>query len=110
MYSNIGRLPWNEFWEVLSRSPSGAPLGQYHDLSTRFVFLHAAMRLNDLVKVGDPADLDVQRARRDLLDQFFERRPHEIFRFAGIGGQADRRRNRLHWSKIVERPFVANNA
>src|SRR6267154_1994155 len=99
MYSNIGHLLWNEFWEVLGRSPSGALLGQHDDLSARLVLLHAAMGPNELVEVENPADLDVQRARRDVLDQFFERRPHEIFRFAGIGGQADRRRNRLHWSK-----------
>jgi hypothetical protein len=41
----------------------GAPLGQHHDLSTRFVLLHAAMRLNDFVKVKDFPNLDVQRAR-----------------------------------------------
>ena len=46
-----------------------APLGQHHDLSTRFVLLHAAMRFNDLVKVKDFADLDMQCARCDLLDQ-----------------------------------------
>jgi hypothetical protein len=27
------------------------PLGQHHDLSCRFVLLHAAMRLNDFVEV-----------------------------------------------------------
>jgi hypothetical protein len=59
---------------------------------------------------GSPADLGVQRARRDLLDQILERRPHEIFQFAGIGGQADRSGNRLHWAEIVERPFVADQS
>jgi hypothetical protein len=68
------------------------------------------MRLRDLVKVEGPADLGVQRARRDLLDQILERRPHEIFQFAGIGGQADRSGNRLHWAEIVERPFVADQS
>src|ERR1700675_854281 len=110
MYSNIGRLPWNEFWEVVSRSPSGALLGQHDDLSTRFVLLHAAMRLNDFVKVEGFADLDVQRTRGDLLDQFFERCPHEIIRFAGIARKADRSGDRFHWGEIVERPFVADNA
>ena len=75
MYSNMGRLPWNDLWEVLSRSPSGALLGQHDDLSTRFVLLHAAMRLNDFVKVEGFADLDVQCAHCDLLDQILERRP-----------------------------------
>jgi hypothetical protein len=88
MYSNIGRLPCNEFWEVLSRSPSGALLGQHDDLSARVVLLHAAMGLSDLVELEGLADLDVQCARCDLLDQILERRPHEIFRFASIGGQA----------------------
>ena len=37
--------------------------------SARFVLFHAAMRLNDLVKVEGPADLDVQLARCDLLDR-----------------------------------------
>ncbi len=68
------------------------------------------MRLNNLVKVEGFADLDVQRIDGDLLDQFFERRPHEIFRFAGIARKADRSGDRLHWSEIVERPFVADNA
>ena len=68
------------------------------------------MGLSDLVEVEGFADLDVQCARCDLLDQLLERRPHEIFRFAGIGGQADRRRDSLHWGEIVEGPFVADNA
>src|SRR5216684_6165744 len=110
MYSNIVRLPWNEFWEVLSRSLSGALLGQHDDLSARLVLLHAAMRLSDLVEVEGLADLDVQCACCDLLDQILERRPHEIFRFACIGGQADRSGDSLHWGEIVEGPFVTDNA
>src|SRR5712671_3704498 len=110
MYSNIGHLLWNEFWEVLGRSPSGALLGQHDDLSARLVLLHAAMGLSDLVEVEGFADLDAQCARSDLLDQILERRPHEIFRFASIGGQADRSRDSLHWGEIVEGPFVADNA
>src|SRR5580700_248172 len=110
MYSNIGRLPWNEFWEVLSRSLSEALLGQHDDLSTRLVLLHAAMGLSDLVEVEGFADLDVQCASCDLLDQILERCPHEIVRFASIGGQIDRSWNSLHWSEIVEGPFVADNA
>src|ERR1700721_2265184 len=97
MYSNIGRLPCNEFWEVLSRSLSGALLGKHDYLSPRFVLFHAAMRVNDLLKVEGFADLDVHRTRSDLLDQFFERRPHEIFRVAGIARKADRSGDRLHW-------------
>lgn len=54
---------------ALSRSPSGASLGQHHDLSARFALLHAAMRLSDLVKVEGFTNQDVQRARRDLFDQ-----------------------------------------
>src|ERR1700716_3562645 len=110
MYSNIGRLPWNEFWEVLSRSSSGALLGQDDDLSARLILLHAAMGLSDLVEVKGFADLDVQCARSDLLNQILERRPHEIFRFASIGGQADCSRDSHHWGEIVEGPFVADNA
>jgi|SRR5580704_6299390 hypothetical protein len=91
MNSKIGRLPWNEFWEVLSRSPSRALLGQHDDLPARLVLLHAAMGLSDLVEVEGFADLDMQCARCDLLDQILEQRPHEIFRFASIGGEADRR-------------------
>lgn len=96
--ASVSRLP-----------PFGAPLGQHHNLSTRFVLFHAAMRLNDFVKVKDFADLDVQCARCDLLDQFIERRAREIFRFAGIGGQADCSRDCLHRGEIVERPFVADH-
>src|SRR5713226_8855996 len=109
MYSNIGRLLWNEFWEVLGRSPSGALLGQHDDLSARLVLLHAAMSLSDLVEMEGFADLDAQCASSDFLDQMLERRAHEIFRFASIGGQADRSRDSLHWGEIVEGPFVADN-
>jgi hypothetical protein len=66
------------------------------------------MCLNDLVKVKDFANLNVQRARCDLLDQFIERRPHKIFRFAGIGGQVDCSRDRLHRGEIVG-PLVADD-
>src|SRR5260370_26017479 len=110
MYSNIRRLPWNEFWQVLSRSPCGALLAQHDDLSARLVLLHAAMGLSDLVEVEGFPDLDVQCARCDLLDQILERCPHEIFRFASIGGQAARSRDSLHWGEIVEGPFVPDNA
>src|SRR5216684_4864077 len=110
MYSSIGRLPWNEFWEVLSRPPSGALLGQHDDLSARLVLLHTAMGLSDLVEVEGFADLDVQCARYDVLDQILERRPHEIFRFARIGGQADRSRASLPWGEIVAGTFVADTA
>ena len=61
-------------------------LNEYNYLPTRFVLLHAAVRLNDLVKVKNFADLDEQTAHCDLLDQFFERSAHEIFRFAGVAG------------------------
>ncbi len=110
MYSNISRLTWSKFWEALSRSLSGALLGQHDDLSSRLVLLHATMGLNDLVEVESFADLDVQCARCDFLDQILERHPHEIFRFSSIGGQADRGRDSLHWGEVVERPFVADNA
>jgi hypothetical protein len=59
----------------------GALLGQHHDLSARLVLLHAAMRLNDLIKVEGPADLDVERARHDLLGQFLERRQRLIYAY-----------------------------
>src|SRR5712692_9585838 len=66
-------------------------------------------RASQRVEVEGFADLDAQCARSDLLDQILERRPHEIFRFASIGGQADRSRDSLHWGEIVEGPFVADN-
>src|ERR1700675_2858189 len=105
MFSNVGRLPLNEFRDLLSLSPSGALLGQNDDLSARLVLLHAAMGLSDLVEVESFADLDVLCARCDLLDQIIERRPHEIFRFASIGGQANGSRDSLHWGEIVEGHF-----
>src|ERR1700693_1766245 len=110
MYSNVGPLHCNEFREVLSRSLSEALLGQHDDLSARLVLLHAAMGLSYLVEVEGFADLDVQCASCDLLDQILERCPHEIFRFASIGGQADRSRDSFHWGEIVKGPFVADNA
>jgi hypothetical protein len=38
-------------------------LGEHNDLSASFVFLHATMRLDDLVEVESLASLDVQCAR-----------------------------------------------
>src|SRR5271170_2571005 len=68
------------------------------------------MRLNDFIKVEGPANLNVQRALRDLLDQFLEWHPHEVLRLAGITGKVDRGRDLLHRSKVVERPFVSDDA
>jgi len=45
-------------------------LGKNYDLPARFVLFHAAMRLIDLVKVEDLANLDAQTVRRDLLHRF----------------------------------------
>src|SRR5258708_37519935 len=85
------------------------PLGHHHDFSSCLVLLHAAMRLNDLIQVEGPAHLNVQRARHDLLDQALERRSHEVFRFPGIVGEADRGGDRLHRREIVDRPFATPN-
>src|SRR5258708_37778581 len=85
-------------------------LGQHNDLSPSFVFLHATMRLDDFVEVESLANLDVQWAPCDLIDQFLKGGPHEVFRFSGIGGQADRSRDRVHGSEILERPFIADYA
>lgn len=68
------------------------------------------MRLDDLVEMENLAELDVQGTRCDLIDQFLKGRPHEVFRFSGIGGQADRGRDRIHGSEILERPFIADYA
>jgi hypothetical protein len=61
-----------------------------HNPSARFVLLHAPMCLGDLVKMEDLADLHVECAGSDLLDQFLERCAHEVFRFACIRCKADR--------------------
>jgi hypothetical protein len=79
------------------------------DFSTRFILLHAAMRLNDFVEAKYFANLDVQGARRNLLEQILKRHPHEVFRFANIRYQANRGGYRLHGSAILEGPFVPND-
>jgi hypothetical protein len=71
---------------------------RHYVLPATFVFLHAAMRVNDPVKVEGPANLDLPRARRDLLDEFF--------RIAGICRETDGSRDRLHGREVVERPFL----
>ena len=43
-------------------------LGQHHDFSASLVLLHAPMRLNNLFKMENLSDLDMQRARRNLLN------------------------------------------
>ena len=68
------------------------------------------MRLNDFVELKRFANLDAQRARRNLLDQILKRHPHEVFRFACIRGQTDRSRYRLHGSKILEGPLVPDDS
>jgi hypothetical protein len=60
---------------------------QDHNLAARFVLLHAAVRLDDVVELEHPADLDPQRAGGDLLDQFIEWCQHEILGPAIVGGQ-----------------------
>jgi hypothetical protein len=56
------------------------------------------------------ADLNVQRARRDLLQQSLERCCHELLRLASVGGQADPCRDRVHRAEVVERPLCAFRA
>ena len=46
----------------------GCRLSQHHDFTACFVLLHATMRLDDLIKMEDFADLDAQCARRDLFN------------------------------------------
>jgi hypothetical protein len=104
---DLGAYPLS--FELLRNTLGGDPLGQNDDLSARLVLFHAAMRLSDLVKGKGPADLDVQRTRGDLLNEFLKRRQHEIFRFPGISGQADRSRDCVHRAEIVERPSVADH-
>jgi hypothetical protein len=49
---------------------------QHHNFSACFVLLHAAVRLNDFIELKGFADLDVQCARRDLLNKILNRYPH----------------------------------
>jgi hypothetical protein len=75
--------------------------GQHDDLATDPVLFYAAMRLEDIVELEDPTDLDPQPALGDLLDEFVERRPHEVFGSevfgsAVIGRQANRGRDHVH--------------
>src|SRR5580704_18147625 len=100
--SGDARSVFDNLWRTV-------PLSQDHDLSTRFILFHTSMCLDDLLKTENFADLDAQCIRSDLFNQILKRRPHVIFRFAGIGGQADRTRYRLHWGKIIEGPFVADD-
>jgi len=50
---------------------------QNYDLSASFVFLLAAMRLDDLVGVESHANLDVPCASWGLTNQFLKGRPQE---------------------------------
>ena len=66
--------------------------------------------LYDLVKVKDFANLNVQCACCNLLDEFLKRHPHKIFGLTCVGGQTDRSRDRLHGREVLERPLIANYA
>src|SRR6266516_118898 len=59
-----------------------------------------------VVRWKRPADLNVRRARRDLLQQSLERCCHEVLGLASVGAQADPCRDRVHRAEVVERPFV----
>jgi len=61
---------------------------QDDDLAARFVFLRAAVRLDDVIELEDPVDLGAQRTRGDLLDQFVERCQHKVLRPTVVGRQA----------------------
>src|SRR6516165_43867 len=87
-----------------------AKSSQDDDLAARFVLLHAAVRLDDVVELEHLTDLHPQRARGNLLDQFIERCQHEILGPAIIGGQAHGSRDHVHRAKVVERPFVAHHS
>src|SRR5580698_7829540 len=101
-FSSSGDAPsvFDDLWRASSGGMMhlGAlgALSQHHDLSTRFILFHTSMGLDDLLKTENFADLDAQCIRSDLFNQILNRRPHEIFRFAGIGRQADCSRYRLH--------------
>src|SRR6516164_8238933 len=83
---------------------------QDNNLTPRPILLHDPVRFHDVIKLERPADLYPRLTRRNLFDQLFERRQHEIFRSAVIGGQAHRSWDHFHWAEIVERPFVADHA
>ncbi len=68
------------------------------------------MRLDDLVEMENLADLNAQPARCDLIDQFLKGRPHEVFRFSGVGGQTDRGRDLLAGVGIGDLPPSAMGA
>ena len=68
------------------------------------------VRLHDLVEMEHFADLDAQLAGADLVKQFLKRHSHKILRLAGINREADGRWDHLHRLKIVERPFVSDQA
>src|ERR1700739_670462 len=70
-----------------ARMAGSRPLksSQDDDLAARFVLLHAAVRLDDVVEFEHFADLDPQRPRGDLLYQFIERCQHEVLGPAIIG-------------------------
>src|ERR1700728_1244105 len=86
--SGDARSVFDDLWRAVRGTwTHQGPLSQHHNLSTRFILFHASMCLDDLLKMENLADLDTQCIRSDLFNQILKRRPHEIFRFAGIGGQ-----------------------
>src|SRR5438132_5204964 len=88
---------------------SKPPLGQNNDLSSGLVLFHATMSFRDLIEMKDPAYVDMQRACRDLLDKFVERRPHEILRAAVVGREAYRGRDHVHRTEVMDRPVVSDD-
>src|SRR5580704_16622014 len=83
---------------------------QDNDLAAGLVFLHAAMRLDDLIQLEYLANLNRQLSRGDVLYKILERRQHEIFGTTIIGRQTHGRRNNIHGAEALERPAISHHA
>ena len=60
------------------------------------------MRICDLIQVENASHVDAKRAGLDLFYKGLEWCSHEIFRTAGIDGEADCIWNDIHWAEVIE--------
>src|SRR5580692_2863935 len=68
------------------------------------------MGFDNLVQMESLAYLNAKRACLNLLGKVIERRPHKVFRLAGVDCQANPCGDYVHWRELIEGPLVSDDA
>lgn len=68
------------------------------------------MRLHNIIKFKNYANLNMQLTSLNLLDQLLKWRTHEIFGSTRVCRQIYRRWDHVRWGEPFQRPLAANYA